>query len=692
MQYSNIISKFSKPNYLNQSHSIKYVSPLNSDSFNPISLFPSNFYSSSKKIRNITPLFGFPNFFKNSKRITTISASNISRNIKSRNYSTKNGENIRNIAIIAHVDHGKTTMVDALLKQSGTLKEAASERVMDSNALEKERGITILSKITSMKYKDYKINLVDTPGHGDFGGEVERIMGMVDGVILVVDASEGPMAQTKFVLTKALRAGLRPIVVINKMDRKMASRVEEVEEEIFDLFTALEASEKQMEYPTLYASGRAGWVMTTKDGTPKDMAPLFDAIVNYIHPPKINPMEQFSMLVSTLETDPYLGRILTGRVHSGSVKVSKLLRALDINGKPIEDAKVLKIVSRDGLERKILDEAVAGDIVGIAGFTKASVSSTICDPEVTTSIPTIPLDPPVISIKITCNTSPIAGREGTQNTFPLIKRRLEKEAESNISVTLKSSSDGSEALELCGRGELQLGIVIENMRREGFEFSVSPPQVVFMIDKDGQKLEPIEEVTIDVDEDYTGVILERMNNRKGELQEMKEIQGKMRMIFRVPSRALVGFRNELLTQTKGTAVYNHLFHSYEPYKGKLGSIRKGSLISSADGVSTSYALAALEPRGVLFIGPQIKIYEGMVVGEHTRENDLDINPCKAKQLTNIRAPKADENIRLTPPKLMSLEEFMAYCRSDQLLEITPQNIRLRMSGLKPNDRKKRSDD
>lgn len=639
-----------------------------------MTIIPKQAYSFSRNYKT----FAFPSEFLAGTRI-------------SRPFSTEKESKVRNIAIIAHVDHGKTTMVDSLLRQSGTLKDSQSERVMDSNALEKERGITILSKITSMKFKDFKINLVDTPGHGDFGGEVERIMGMVDGVILVVDASEGPMAQTKFVLTKALRAGLRPIVVINKMDRKGATRVDEVEGEVFDLFSALEATDEQMEYPTLYASGRAGWAMTSKDGKPEDMAPLFETICSYVPPPKVNPIPQFSMLVSTLETDTYLGRILTGRVHSGSVKVGKPLRALDMNGKPLEDAKVLKIVARNGLERMILDEAVAGDIVGLAGFTKASVSATICEADVTTPISTIPLDPPVISIQIMCNTSPIAGKEGTQSTFPVIKRRLEKEAETNISISLKVPKDGGECIELCGRGELQLGIVVENMRREGFEFAISPPQVVYTFDEQGHKLEPIEDVIIDVDDSFTSSVIEKMNHRKGDLQEMKEIQGKMRLIFRVPSRALVGFRNELLTATKGTAVYNHLFNSYEPYKGKLGSFRKGALIASADGVSTGYALAALEARGPLFIGPGVKVYEGMVIGEHTREADLDINPCKTKQLTNMRASKADEAIRLTPPRVMTLEEALAYCRSDQLLEITPQNIRLRMASLKPNERKKRPD-
>jgi len=615
---------------------------------------------------------------KFSGRTTTLVPSGL-QNLRASCFSTNPNENanIRNIAIIAHVDHGKTTMVDEMLKQSGTITASENERVMDSNQLEKERGITILSKITGFNWKGIKVNLVDTPGHGDFGGEVERVLSMVEGVILLVDATEGVMAQTKFVLSKALASGLRPIVVLNKMDRKEILRVTEVEGEIFDLFMALEATEQQMSYPTLYAAGRAGWCIANRGDPQKNMEPLFDAILTHVPPPKVVPGAPFSMLVTTLESDPYLGKIVVGKVRSGSVKMSDPIHALSLAGQITDVGKVNKISSRKGLEKVFLEEAHAGDIIGIAGLEKATVTSTIASPTVTQPIKANPIDPPVLSVRMFVNNSPLSGKEGSHSTFPTIKKRLDKEVETNVSIAVAQAESG-EALQVSGRGELQLGVLIENMRREGFEISVSPPEVVFK-EENGKKLEPVEEVTIDVDHEYSSAILDKMTNRKAEFVDMKQIAGKTRLQYLCPSRILVGLRNELLTQTRGTAVFNHLFHSYAPYQAGLSVSRRGSLISMATGVCTSYSLGMLEARGTLFVEPQTKVYPGMVIGEHSRETDLEVNPTKAKALSNMRTTSKEEQVRLSPIRQFSLEEAIAYVRGDQLLEITPQSIRIRMA-------------
>jgi len=594
---------------------------------------------------------------------------------------------IRNVAIIAHVDHGKTTMVDELLKQSGSVDKLTSERVMDSNALEKERGITILAKATSFKWKDTKINLVDTPGHGDFGGEVERILSMVDGVVLLVDATEGPMAQTKFVLSKALKSQLKPIVVLNKMDRIDKVRVDEVETEIYELFDALEATPAQMNYPTLYSSARDGWAIRKRDEERVNMHPLFDTILSYVPPPPVSNESRFSMLVTSIEPDEYLGRIVSGRIYSGGIKNGVKLHAMNRDGKTLEESKVLKIVARNGLQRVILEEAQAGDIVGLAGFSQASVTSTICDLGITQPLKSTPIDPPVLSITMTVNNSPLAGKEGTQCTFPTLKRRLDREVESNVSLQVKNS-ENREALEICGRGEMQLGILLENLRREGFEFAISPPKVITSTGANGERLEPLEEVTIDVDEQYMGSLIEKMATRHGNFIDTKDVGAKKRLIFQAPSRGLVGFRNELITMTRGSAVYNHLFHSYVPYMGPMEAYKRGCLISRAEGVTTAYSLEQLEERGTLFVGPGTKVYAGMIIGECSREGDIDCNPVKTKQLSNVRTVQKDEFSRLTPPKTFSLEEAISYVKSDELLEITPKSIRLRKTQLDMSKRKK----
>lgn len=627
--------------------------------------------------------FGEQNFLRHSHRLVAFP-----RHLgKRRDFASFLAEKIRNVAIIAHVDHGKTTLMDQMLQQSGTMQMSEGERVMDSNALEKERGITIMSKQTSMLWKDVKVNLVDTPGHGDFGGEVERVLSMVDGVVILVDALEGVMSQTKFVLSKALKAGLQPIVVLNKMDRSEASRVEEVKEEIFELFIALEASEKQMEYPTLYAAAREGWVIANETDPKTDVSALFNAILAHIPPPDAKQEDSsFRMLVTSLETDQFLGRILTGKVQSGKAIVGNTLKIIDMNGGMIETGKLVKVIARNGLDKVVLEEAVAGDIVGLAGYPAATVTSTVCSVEVNDPLKAIPIDPPVLFIQVLPNNSPLSGREGTQSTYPQIRKRLEKEVENNVSVSLRKAVDSKDALELCGRGELQLGIIIENMRREGFEFAISPPQVVIKMEGD-KKYEPMEEVIIDTDNQYIGSIMEKLvNSRQAEMIEMKQLGTKTRMVFHCLSRALVGFRNELVMETRGTAVYNHIFHSYVLAKGAMASARKGSLVSTDAGIATAYALESIEPRGILFIGPQTQVYTGMVIGESNRDLDLDVNPCKTKQLTNIRTTSKDEYFRLTPPRKLTLEEYMAYMRSDELLEITPQNFRLRKLHLSPNQR------
>lgn len=597
---------------------------------------------------------------------------------------------IRNLAIIAHVDHGKTTLVDALFRQSGVYRDnqRIAERAMDSNDLEKERGITILAKCTSILWNDHRLNIVDTPGHADFGGEVERILSMVDGVLVLVDASEGPMPQTKFVVAKALRLGLNPIVVVNKADKPDA-RPYEVHEEVFDLFAALDANDEQLDFPTLYASAKEGWAIENLEDPKKDLSPLFQAILNRVPEAKGEVEAPFSMLVTTLESDPYLGRILTGRILSGKATVNMAVKALGRDGNLLEQTRLTKLLAFRGLERLPIQDAVAGDIVAVAGFTKATVADTICAPEVTEPLSSLPIDPPTLAMTFCVNDSPYAGKEGKKVTSRLIRDRLMQEAESNVSIKI-SETQSTDAFEVAGRGELQLGVLIETMRREGFELAIGRPRVLFKTDEaTGQTLEPMEEVQIDVDDEFTGIVVEKMGLRKGEMMDMRPSGGgKTRVTFIAPSRGLIGYQGEFMTDTRGTGIMSRLFHSYGPYKGPIGGRRNGVLIANALGQAVAYALWNLEDRGAMFITPGTAVYEGMIIGEHTRDNDLEVNPLKAKQLTNIRAAGKDEAIRLTPPRLMSLEQAIAYIEEDELVEVTPTSIRLRKALLDPNARKR----
>jgi GTP-binding protein len=600
--------------------------------------------------------------------------------------------NLRNIAIIAHVDHGKTTLVDAMLRQSGTFRDnqKVDERVMDSNDLEKERGITILAKCTSVVWKDTRINIVDTPGHADFGGEVERILSMVDGVVVLVDAAEGPMPQTKFVTGKALALGLRPIVLINKVDRGDA-RPHEVHDEVFDLFAALDATDEQLDFHTLFAVGRDGWADDSLEGPRKDLSALFDLVLAHVPPPKSEPEAPFAMLATTLEANPFLGRLLTGRIASGTVKVNQAVKSLSRDGTLIEQFRVSKILAYRGIERLALEQAEAGDIVALAGMTKTTVADTICVPEVTEALHAQPIDPPTLSMTFAVNDSPLAGQEGDKVTSRQIGNRLMREAESNVAIRV-TEAESRDAFEVAGRGELQLGVLIEQMRREGFELSISRPRVLFKTDEaTGERLEPLEDVVIDVDEEYSGVVVEKMSQRKAEMTGMKPSGGgKLRLTFLAPSRGLIGYHGEFLTDTRGTGIMNRMFHGYTPYKGPIEGRRNGVLISNGAGETVAYGLWYLEERGPLFIGAGTKVYEGMLVGEHSRGNDLEVNCLKAKQLTNIRTTSKDEAVRLTPPRRMSLEQSIAYIEDDELVEVTPKSVRLRKRYLDPNERKRMS--
>jgi len=599
---------------------------------------------------------------------------------------------LRNIAIIAHVDHGKTTLVDTLLRQSGSFRDnqQVAERAMDSNDLERERGITILAKCTSVLWHDLRINIVDTPGHADFGGEVERILSMVDGVVVLVDAAEGPLPQTKFVVGKALNLGLRPIVVINKVDRPDA-RPHEVHDEVFDLFAALDAKDDQLDFPTLFASGRQGWADTSLEGVRKDLTPLFELIRHHVPAPKVNPDAPFRMLATTLEANPYLGRLLTGRIESGIIRPNQPVKALSRDGKLIEQGRITKILAFRGLERVSLDEAAAGDIVAIAGLTQSTVADTLCDPAVTEPLPAQPIDPPTLAMTFSVNDSPLAGREGDKVTSRVIRDRLMREAEGNVAIRITQTQD-MDAFEVAGRGELQLGILIETMRREGYELAISRPRVLYKSDPlNGQRLEPIEEVVIDVDEEFSGIVVNKLSERKADLQEMRPSGGaKLRLRFLAPSRGLIGYHNEFLTDTRGTGVINRLFHGYAPYKGTISARRTGVLISNGEGVAVAYALWNLEDRGPMIIDPGVPVYQGMIVGEHTRGNDLEVNVLKGKQLTNIRTTSKDEAVRLTPPIQMTLEKALTYIADDELVEVTPKSIRLRKRLLDPNARKRQA--
>ncbi len=602
---------------------------------------------------------------------------------------------IRNIAIIAHVDHGKTTLVNNLMKQGGVFEEhqKVGETVMDCNALEQERNITILAKTTTVYYKNpendstLKINVIDTPGHADFGGEVERVLSMVDGVVLLVDSSEGPMPQTKFVLSKALKLGLKPIVIINKIDRQDA-REKEVLNEIYELFFALDANEEQIDFPVLYASGRSGWADTSMDGPRKDLAPLFELVRTYVSSPKIEQDSSFKMLATILNADPYVGRILIGKIYSGSVQVGQNVKAMKLDGSIAEQAKVTKLFGFKGIERVPIERALAGDIIAIAGLTNASVADTICDLSAVDPIASTPIDPPTMSVTLSVNDSPLAGKEGTKLTSRVILDRLQKEAEHNVAITLKISDSG-DSFEVGGRGELQLGVLIETMRREGFEMSVSKPKVLMKTAENGDVLEPIEEVTIDVDDEFSGIVVEKLSARRGDMIDMRPSgYGKTRIIYHIPSRSLIGYQSEFRNDTRGTGVLSKMFYAYAKSRGQIPGRPVGVLISNSGGSATGYSLFNLQDRGVMFVSHGTEVYEGMIIGEHNRNNDLEVNPVKAKQLTNIRAAGSDENIKLTPPRLMTLEDAISYIADDELVECTPKSIRLRKRYLSANDRKK----
>ncbi|MGN7661702.1 MAG: translational GTPase TypA [Anaplasma sp.] len=599
-----------------------------------------------------------------------------------------NYESVRNLAIVAHVDHGKTTLLDSMLGQSGALRDNQEvvERVMDSSDLERERGITILAKCTAITWRSHKINVIDTPGHADFGGEVERVLSMADGVLMLVDASEGPMPQTKFVLSKALQAGLLPIVVVNKVDRP-DSRVNEVLDEVYELFMNLNATSEQLDFPVLYASGRDGWCVNDLSEEKKNLAPLFEAILEHIKPAQYDCEAPFAMLLTMLESDKFLGRVLTGKIYQGRAKINSSVKVLNLDGKVVESGRLTKLLSFSGLKRVPVEEASAGDIIAVAGLEEASVADSIVDVAVAVPIESTPVDPPTMAVTIGVNDSPLAGTEGTKLTSTVIKNRLLSEAETNVAITVKEG-DRSDSYEVGGRGELQLGILIETMRREGFELSVSRPRV--LLKKEGSAvLEPVEEVIIDVDEEYSGVIMEKLSFRKGDMQDMSPSgKGRVRMVFVIPSRGLIGYHGEFLTDSRGTGIMNRLFHGYVPHKGDIPGRTNGVLISTGQGEAVAYAIFNLQDRGMMFIKPQEKVYAGMIVGLHSRNNDIDVNVLKGKQLTNVRAAGADEAVRLVPPKLMTLEEMIGFINDDELVECTPKSVRLRKRFLNPNDRKR----
>jgi GTP-binding protein len=603
------------------------------------------------------------------------------------NFSGKIEMNLRNVAIIAHVDHGKTTLVDQLFRQSGTFRDnqRVEERAMDSNDLEKERGITILAKCTSVEWHGTRINIVDTPGHADFGAEVERILSMVDGVILLVDAAEGPMPQTKFVTGKALALGLRPIVVVNKIDRPDA-RPAEVLDEVFELFLNLDASDDQLDFPTLYASGRAGYAGLTDDVRDGDLTPLFETIVSHVPSPRVD-AGPFRMLATLLDRDPFLGRILTGRIESGRLSVNMPIKALDVNGNVVEEGRATKVFAFRGLERVPVDSAEAGEIVAIAGLIKATVSNTFADPSVQAPLHARPIDPPTLAMSFSVNDSPFAGRDGDKVQSRVIRERLEREAEGNVAIRVTTAPD-NDSFEVAGRGELQLGVLIETLRREGFELGISRPRVLFRDGPHGRE-EPYETVVVDVDDEFSGTVIDKMALRKAEMTDMRPSGGgKTRLTFSAPSRGLIGYHGEFLSDTRGTGIMNRLFERYGPYKGPIAGRQNGVLISMEQGPAVAYALNALEERGILFVSPGEMLYEGMIIGENAKPQDLEVNPLKSKQLTNFRASGKDEGIRLTPPKRMSLEQAIAYIQDDELVEVTPKAIRIRKRFLDPHERKR----
>jgi len=599
-------------------------------------------------------------------------------------------EKLRNIAIIAHVDHGKTTLIDSLMKESGMFRDNqhVDEAIMDTGDLEKERGITILAKPTSIQWGDTRINIIDTPGHADFGGEVERVLHMADGVILLTDAAEGPMPQTKFVLGKALNQGLRPIVIINKVDRP-DGRPEEVVDEVFDLFVDMDANEQQLDFPILYASGRDGWCVKELEDPRENLSPLLDLVLEHVPSPEGDIKSPFAMLATLLDSNPFLGRCLTGRVIQGSAKVNDTVKALGLDGSTVETGRLTKLLKFEGTERVPVDEVKVGDIICIAGLSKASVADTIGAPTLAAPVESTPIDPPTMAVLISVNDSPFAGKEGKKVTSTMIRERLLAEAETNVAITFKEN-DNKDAFEIGGRGELQLGVLIETMRREGFELTVSRPRVLYK-DIDGQRHEPLEEITIDVDEEYSSTVVDKMNRSKAEMTDMRSAgAGKSRITFLAPSRGLIGYQSQFLTDTKGTGVFNRVFHSYAPYKGDIPQRRNGALISNDQGQAVAFALFNLQARGVMFVGHQTPVYQGMIIGENSRDNDLEVNVLKGKKLTNVRASGTDDAVTLTPPRKMSLEEMMSYINDDELLEVTPQSLRLRKRYLCPHDRKRAS--
>ncbi len=599
---------------------------------------------------------------------------------------------MRNLAIIAHVDHGKTTLVDQLLKQAGTFREnqQVAERAMDRNDLERERGITILAKCTAVEWKGVKLNIVDTPGHADFGGEVERILSMVDGCVLLVDAAEGVLPQTKFVLSKALARGIRPIVLVNKVDRQDA-RPHEVHDEIFDLFANLGANDEQLDFPMLFASGRQGWADESMDGPRQNLDAMFDLIVRHVPAPSVLPDAPFAMNASILEYDNFLGRILTGRIEQGVARVNMPVKVLRADGTTVETGRLTKLLTFRGLDRIPVDEAVAGDIIAIAGLSDSTIPDTICAPEQPIPLPAVPVDPPTLAMTFRVNDGPLGGREGKKVTSRQIRDRLERETEGNVAIRVTVSTE-TDAFEVAGRGELQLGVLIETMRREGFELTIGRPRVLMRENPEtGAKEEPFEEVLVDVDDAYTGVVVEKLSIRKAQMQDMRPSGGgKTRLTFIMPSRGLIGYHSEFLTDTRGTGIMNRLFHGYLPWAGVMEGRRNGSLISNVDGETTQYALFALQERGTLFVDPGAKVYVGLIIGENSRGDDLEVNPVKEKKLTNIRAAGKDDALLLIPPRKLSLEQAIAYIEDDELVEVTPSVVRLRKRHLDPNERKRAS--
>ena len=597
--------------------------------------------------------------------------------------------NIRNITIIAHVDHGKTTMIDNLMKQSGSFREneVVDERLMDSGELEKERGITILAKPASINWKDSRVNIIDTPGHRDFAAEVERVLSMADGALLLIDSAEGVMPQTKFVLAKALKQGLKPIVVINKLD-KADQRANEVLDETFDLFVSLDANEEQLDFPVLYASGRSGWASKEVDGPRENLHPLLDLIIEHVKPAELDKTKPFAMLSTLLYADSFLGRSLVGRISQGTAKANQPIKAINLKGEKVDEGKLTKIFRYEGTKKVPIEVGEAGDIVVIAGLEKANVADTICDPELNDPIPATPIDPPTMSITISVNSSPLAGTEGKKLTSTQIRDRLISEAQNNVGITFSQNAN-VDSFVISGRGELMLEILLTQMRREGFEMTVSPPKVLFQKDENGDKLEPIEEITVDLDEEFSSKIIDSMNRRKGKLLDLKDTgKDKKRLVFHAPTRGLMGYTSRFLTLTKGTGVINRIFHGYGKFEGEMDGRKNGALISMSTGKAVAFAIFNLQARGEMFVTHNDPVYEGMIVGLTPKPGDMIINVMKGKQLTNMRTQGTDENVVLTPVRQMSIAEQLSMLNTDEALEITPKSLRLRKAILNPHDRKK----